>query len=70
MDLSIFYRPGKKNVLADALSRSPAGVGGSSLVSQERRVGSREGAWGAEAPSLQDNDIHSAYTALTRNSVD
>ena len=43
------------------------GQNGNGLLS---RVGSREGALGAEAPSLQDNDIHSAYTALTINSVD
>ena len=31
------------------------------------RVGSREGA--CEAPSLQDNDIHSAYTLLNNQEI-
>ena len=40
VDLSIFYRPGKKNVLADALSRSP--VDGAQLVPEEGLVAAIE----------------------------
>ena len=65
VDLSIFYRPGKKNVLADALSRSPAGGGGSSLVPQERLVAAiagpqatpQGGEGGLEARQREDSEL-------------